>query len=422
MPLLALWDTNPAAVTEMSIVQIVAAAGDGELRDDSLCSTELRQYLSQVSTQRLADFAEHCLTSSFPKSGVVLQDVVNELGRRLEYKVVNGKYQGIRGGVGFDGIWRSPDASAIVVEVKTTDTYRIALDTVARYRDKLQASGEVPTPASILIVVGRDDTGELEAQVRGSKHAWDMRLISVDSLISLVRVKEQTDSGATASKIRGVLVPVEYTRLDRLVDVMFATAADVEATATSEIAAAPSAPEVSQTGVATPMDTKQLTATREAIIAALQLRDSKKLIKRSRSLYWDAAHDYRVACTISKRYASGNAPYWYAYHPSWDTFLSEGAEGWFVMGCIGLPMAFAVPASLFRQHLSEMNTTTTEDGKKYWHVKIVEPEVGQFALLLRRPEGPLPLMPFAVPLTSPASGNLACATGVGSDPLNPGGT
>lgn len=34
-----------------------------------------------------------------------MQDIVNELGRRLEYKAENGRYQGVRNSIGFDGLW-----------------------------------------------------------------------------------------------------------------------------------------------------------------------------------------------------------------------------------------------------------------------------------------------------------------------------
>jgi hypothetical protein len=77
-------------------------------------------------------------------------------------------------------------------------------------------------------VVGRDDTGELEAQVRDSRHAWDIRLISADALLKLVLLKESADDPETGRKIRSLLVPMEYTRLDAMIDVMFTTATDVE--------------------------------------------------------------------------------------------------------------------------------------------------------------------------------------------------
>lgn len=402
MPLLALWASNPEAVTQLTVEQVVATAGDGKLRDESDCSREFRQYLSQVTTERLAAYAEHCLTIPFTNSGFVLQDVVNELGRRLEYKATNGRYQGTTNAVGFDGLWISPEQSAIVVEVKTTDAYRIALDTIAGYRDKLQAAGTIARPASILIVVGRKDTGELEAQVRGSRHAWDMRLISVDALLALVRIKESTDSGVTSAKIRSVLVPAEYTRLDALVDVMFTTAKDVEATAESEkpTVAAEEVDDGEGSGWEfTAPDVIQ--AHRDAAISAIGARDGRRLIKRSRALYWDADHAYRVACTVSKRYTKkGATPYWYAYHPAWDGFLGEGEAGWFVLGCVGLAEAFAIPVGVMRQHLPHLNTTVTADGKQYWHVKLLEPRPGQYALQLPNVGSSLPLAPYRLPLPS----------------------
>ena len=47
-----------------------------------------------------------------------------------------------------------PDERSIVVEVKTTDAYRIDLDTIAGYRGSLKAAGKVKDRSSMLIVVG----------------------------------------------------------------------------------------------------------------------------------------------------------------------------------------------------------------------------------------------------------------------------
>jgi hypothetical protein len=74
----------------------------------------------------------------------------------------------------------------------------------------------------------------LEAQVRGSRHAWDIRLISADALIKLVQLKEDADAPDTGRKIRSLLAPMEYTRLDQMIDVMFTTAKDVETAAAVE--------------------------------------------------------------------------------------------------------------------------------------------------------------------------------------------
>ena len=150
----------------------MAAAGSGDLRDNSDCAQELRGYLSQVTSQKLAEYIDRCLSTHFFKSGGVLQDLRNELGRRLDYKVINGRYQGTTNSIGFDGIWVAPEGQTLIIEVKTTDAYRISLDTITRYRDKLLETGQISPPSSSLIVVGREDTVELEAQIRGSRHAW----------------------------------------------------------------------------------------------------------------------------------------------------------------------------------------------------------------------------------------------------------
>ena len=113
---MALWSSNPGTVGEFIIEQVVATAGDGNLRDESACSQELRAYLAQAPSEKLGPYIQHCLTSSFSKSGMVLQDLVNELGRRLDFAVTNGRYQGTTNAVGFDGIWRSPEQQTIIVE------------------------------------------------------------------------------------------------------------------------------------------------------------------------------------------------------------------------------------------------------------------------------------------------------------------
>jgi hypothetical protein len=166
MPLLSFWKNAKEEVLKLTIEQVVSNAGDGNLRDSAPCSIEFRQFLSVVPVERLFGYARHCLESSFNKSGLVLQDIVSEFGRRLDFEVENGLYQGRRNAVGFDGIWRAKGEPDLIIEVKTTDYVTVSLDKLAEYREKLLAEGRVGKNSSILIVVGREDTGALEAQVR----------------------------------------------------------------------------------------------------------------------------------------------------------------------------------------------------------------------------------------------------------------
>lgn len=224
MPLISLWESNAAAVSKLSIEQIVAAAGDGGLKDKSACSSELREFLNRVSSPQIGGYVEYCLANSFAKGGMVLQDLVNELGRRLGYHVINGRYSGVAREPGYDGLWIESNGHDLVAEVKTSDAYRISLDTLASYRTELWKRKEIARGASILIVVGRQDTGELEAQIRGSRHAWDMRLISADALLKLVHLVERAEGPRIAQVVHSLLRPFDYTRLDPMIDIMLTAA------------------------------------------------------------------------------------------------------------------------------------------------------------------------------------------------------
>lgn len=359
----------------MNLVAIVHMAGTtGQLRDGNDTSDELRRYLSEVPSEKLADYADHCLTNGFTNSGQVLQDIVNEIGRRLAFNVENGLYQGVKNGIGYDGIWRIPGVNrAIVVEVKTTDAYTIKLDTVARYRDRLADEGRVPRDAPVLLVIGRNDTQSLEAQVRGSRHAWSMRIISIDALIRLMAVNLATTSTEVTDKIHTILQPMEYTRLDAIVDVMFAATEDkaIEAETSPEEVEATDDDKPARTQERTSRDI--LNAKKEAAIHALSASVSKPLIKRKHSMYGDSNDHTHAVVAISKRYDRTESTYWYAYHDNPQrTFLKQATLGVMLFGMVDLDTCFAVPANILEQHWDDFYQTIRPDGKIYKHIYIIE--------------------------------------------------
>jgi hypothetical protein len=411
MPLLSLWKSNPDAVSQMTIEQIVSAAGDGNLRDGSLCSEELRTYLMEVQSRTLEVYVEYCLATPFKVSGVVLQDLINEIGRRLDYEVRNGRYQGTPAHIGYDGLWKAPEGNHLVVEVKTTDAYRISLDTIAGYRRKLIDSEQMSDNSSILIVVGRQDTGELEAQIRGSRHAWDVRLISAEALLKLLQVKENSNEPETGAKVRSLFAPVEYTRLDGMVDVVFTAATDVEVSPESVASEAEGAPNAIRDGSPSDAsgaaqkspyqytDSALLQSKRLRIIEALGEREQTHLLQKSRAQYWNPARDVRAVCSISKRYHGKNQnPYWYAYHPQWDSFLGEVTRGFFILGCMDLDRAFAIPRQTLIQILPRLHQTQREQGA-YWHIHLTE-EAGKLAILVPGPYPDLEIEQFSFSVDS----------------------
>jgi hypothetical protein len=377
--------TDPVQVDGLSIEQILSLCGTGKLTDSSACSKEFREYLHLpvTRTDKLITYVRTCLQDKFDAGPLVLQDVVNEFGRRLDYTVENGLYKGKVNAIGFDGIWTDSDGRSIVVEVKTTDAYRINLDIIDGYREALVAGGKVTKNCSVLIVVGRQDTGDLEAQVRGSKHAWTTRIISADALAKLVTLRESTEQADSVKRIHELLVPFEYTRLDRIIEIAFTVSEDAK-TALEEEQATPPLELNSSTsdGPAKQQRTSPeiIAARRANIVAALTAKYSP-LVKKSRALYWSADKSVRAVITVSKRY--GESGYWYAYHLSWDEFLSEGKPGLYVLGCVDRVEAYAIPYEWMHARLESLNFTE-RDAVKYWHI-LVDPtdDDRQFVLRLK---------------------------------------
>jgi hypothetical protein len=394
MPLLSFWKSNKDEVPKLTIEQVVSSAGDGSLRDCTECSEELRHFLKVAPSDRLFAYARHCLETSFMKSGLVLQDIVNELGQRLDFDVENGLYQGKKTAVGFDGIWRSKDQPDLIIEAKTTDYVTISLDKLAHYKERLVTENKVQRNASILIVVGREDTGALEAQVRGSRYAWEMRLISVERLIKLVQIKEKSDDPATIHQIRQLLQPFEYTKIDKIIDVIFTTAIDVESQQGNE-QEAPSDEDEDEGGKQIRTAPELLNGKRQQAVDAFALLKGKELIKRSRTLFWSPDKELRVCCAVSKRYeVKGDyQPYWYAFHPKWDEFLAEGKAGYFVLCCMDRDEAFALPYAWIAANKSNLNMTERGD-RSYWHVPVTTLEDGTLGINMSKISSKSELRPF----------------------------
>ena len=145
-------------------------------------------------------------------------------------------------------------------------------------------------------------------------------------------------------------------------------------------------------------DSATLDSKRTGIIGAVGAQHSVNLIKRTRATYWNSNHEFRVACTISKRYSRrGSTPYWYAYHPKWNEFLEGGVQSYLVLGCMDLEVAFALPQQVIQEQLENLSVTERPEGGQYWHVKIVS-QGGEYALQLPKTGETLSLVDYAVKL------------------------
>jgi hypothetical protein len=162
----------------------------------------------------------------------------------------------------------------------------------------------------------------------------------------------------------------ECIRIDRIVDVVFDTAADVEQS--SEAAAGEDIEilEIQNAIHRTPerTNTSDMDAMRDRIVAALQKKLGVTLVTRRRAMFEDIEGRNRACISISKRYGREYQPYWYAFHPAWNDFLEGAKEALFVLGCMDREEAFAIPLSTFTSFLPKLNQTVRDDGASYWHV------------------------------------------------------
>jgi hypothetical protein len=155
----------------------------------------LRENVLEVG--QLRDYFGECLRNKGDQYNRALQDLVNYLGHFLGFEVVFGRYQGVSGETGFDGHWTSPSGFHVVVEVKTSEVYPIKAATLVGYVDDLISEKEIPDwdDAMGLYAVGRPDPEirQLENAIMAEKRTQQLRIISVESLLSLAELMSEYD-------------------------------------------------------------------------------------------------------------------------------------------------------------------------------------------------------------------------------------
>lgn len=374
MTLIDFWRDQKSQLEDKHVQQIIAFAGEGKLTDGSLASSEFREFLSNISSNMIKRYIEECLQESFQNSGLALQDIVNEIGIRLGFEVIHGRYRGTKGQIGYDGIWTFPKDHKVIVEVKTSDAYRIDLEIIEGYRRSLIKKGELSEEnSSILIVVGREDTGDLEAQIRGSRHAWDIRLISAEALLRLMLLKEEVEEPQIIQRIYDILIPREFTKLDEIIEIVFTTAEDVKEKAP---------PEEDTKAVKIKVSKSAPVSFNDACASKIEQYLKTSLIKRTRASYSSPDKNIALICAVSKHYKERDKTgYWFAFHPHQQEFLKEYNIGYVAFGCGSESTIILIPIKDFSSYLDEMHITERED-RFYWHV-IIE-KIGKNYILRRK--------------------------------------
>lgn len=208
----------------ISLTQILALVGKlDDTPGEETPRERFRRFLVENvrDVGQIRDYIEECLRSTGDQYNRALQDLINHLGRFLGFEVTFGRYHGVPGQIGFDGHWVSPTGFHIVVESKTTDVYAIKTATLVGYVDQLISEKKIPNwgKALGLYVVGRPDVElrQLENAILAEKRTHQLRIISVESLLSLAELMNEYD--VSHEDILAVLRPSGPT-IDPIVDLL----------------------------------------------------------------------------------------------------------------------------------------------------------------------------------------------------------
>jgi hypothetical protein len=178
----------------LSLEQILDLVGP---LDDTLGENtpreRFRRYLANSvrTIGAVRDYLETCLRTSGIPYNRALQDLVNHTGRLIGFEVEFGRYQGVRGEIGHDGLWRAGDL-AMVVEVRTTDAYAFKTATLTGYIDQLISAQRIADWAHALglYIVGRQDAGLMQLQhtIVAEHRTQQLRIATVESILSLAEL------------------------------------------------------------------------------------------------------------------------------------------------------------------------------------------------------------------------------------------
>jgi hypothetical protein len=256
--------------------------------------------------------------------------------------------------------------------------HRIDLNSIAGYRSKLISQGEfIKEKSSILIVVGRQDTGDLEAQIRGSRHAWDIRLISIDSLFRLMTLKEEVEDPRIIGQICAILIPREFTRVDSIIDIVFLATEDVRQ---EEEEFEDEDEEENEP----PSDIERIkfkpVSFHDACILSIQSYIGQPLLKRSKTTYSSSDGKTALFCAVSKKHIKRNHSYWFSFHPHQQKHLESAEYGLISLGCGSANTILVIPYNDFSDWLDGMNIT--DNDRFYWHISVFKE--GEKLILHRR--------------------------------------
>jgi hypothetical protein len=205
-----------------TLLKLVGTLDDGI--DPGNASSRFRAYLVENvhGASDLRAYAEAALASSGDQYNKALQDLINHAGHLLGFTVEFGRYRGVSGGIGFDGLWQSPSGWSVVVEAKTTDVYTVKTSTLLGYINDLVSAGRIKQTSQTLglYVYGRFDAGasQLENAIIAERRQDQLRVASVEAILNLLELKQEYE--LEHETVLRLLLPSSV-RVDSIINLIF---------------------------------------------------------------------------------------------------------------------------------------------------------------------------------------------------------
>ena len=206
-------------MVELTLDRIVNLAGDWT--DDSRASDQFRDIIEdeQTTTEEIEAYLHEALDGSDQHHNRALQDIINNIGRRLGFEVEYGVYQGRSDTIGYDGHWTSTateDETHLIVETKKTTAYSIDPGQAGEYMNEFTDRDDVDRSQVYgLYVIGEGDIETVAQTVFGSQYRDRMRVITAERLLDLLEIQE--DSGLRHDQVVDLLLPINAVDVGQLV-------------------------------------------------------------------------------------------------------------------------------------------------------------------------------------------------------------
>jgi hypothetical protein len=206
-------------VVDLTLNRIVNLAGDWT--DDSRASEQFREIIEneQTTTDEIDAYLTAAIDGSEQYHNRALQDLVNNIGRRLGFQIEYGVYQGRSDTIGFDGHWVSTatdDDTHLIVETKKTTAYSIDPGQAGGYMTELADADDLERSQVYgLYVIGEGNVGTVAQTVFGSQYRDRMRIITASRLLDLLEI--QQNSGLRHTQVVDVLLPINAVDVGQLV-------------------------------------------------------------------------------------------------------------------------------------------------------------------------------------------------------------